>query len=123
MDVDRDKVAGWFSSDPIEMVDRHGGRWGTHEFRMGDVLIFGMFTMHGSLDNHSNQYRISCDTRYQRADEPIDERWIGEEKFRDGMFGLGAVLGHDIAVPSGEIFVVGGVGRRADQSLPANEAA
>lgn len=79
MDVDRDKVAGWFSSNPIETVDRHGGRWGTHEFRMGDVLIFGMFTMHASIDNHSNRFRLSCDTRYQRADAPIDERWIGED--------------------------------------------
>ena len=78
MDVDRDKVTGWFSNNPMETVDQHGGRWGTHEFRMGDVLIFGMFTMHGSIDNHSNRFRLSCDTRYQRADAPIDERWIGE---------------------------------------------
>lgn len=34
--------------------------------------------MHGSISNTSNRFRISCDTRYQRADEPIDERWIGE---------------------------------------------
>ena len=26
----------------------------------------------------SDRYRISCDTRYQRADEPVDERWVGE---------------------------------------------
>jgi hypothetical protein len=37
-----------------------------------------MFTMHGSLTNTSNRYRLSCDTRYQRADEPVDERWVGE---------------------------------------------
>lgn len=79
MDVDRDHVTGWFSSDPIEMVDTYGGQWQTTEFRAGDALIFGMFTMHGSLNNTSNRYRLSCDTRYQRADEPVDERWIGEE--------------------------------------------
>jgi hypothetical protein len=78
MDVDRDHVEGWFTNDPIEMVDRYGGRWATSEFRAGDALIFGMFTMHASLNNVSNRYRISCDTRYQRADEPVDERWIGE---------------------------------------------
>ncbi len=78
MDVDRDHVQGWFSSDPIEMVDKFGGQWQTAEFRMGDVLIFGMFTMHGSLTNASDRYRLTTDTRYQRADEPIDERWIGE---------------------------------------------
>jgi hypothetical protein len=78
MDVDRDHVTGAFSNDPIEMVDCYGGQWKTSEFKMGDVLIFGMFTMHGSLDNISNRFRLSTDTRYQRADEPIDERWIGE---------------------------------------------
>ena len=78
MDVDRDHVAGWFTSDPVEMVDRYGGQWQTTEFRAGDALIFGMFTMHGSLNNQTNRYRISADTRYQRADEPVDERWIGE---------------------------------------------
>jgi ectoine hydroxylase-related dioxygenase (phytanoyl-CoA dioxygenase family) len=78
MDVDRDHVTGWFSSDPAEMVDRYGGQWQTTEFRVGDALIFGMFTMHGSLNNTSDRYRISCDTRYQRANEPVDERWVGE---------------------------------------------
>lgn len=78
MDVDRDNVAGWFTNNPIEMVDRYGGQWQTTEFQMGDALIFGMYTMHISLTNTSNRYRISCDTRYQRADEPVDPRWIGE---------------------------------------------
>ncbi len=78
MDVDRDKVHGSFSNDPYEMVDKFGGQWQTTEFKMGDALIFGMFTMHGSLNNTSARYRISCDTRYQRADEPVDERWVGD---------------------------------------------
>ena len=78
MDVDRDHVTGWFSSDPYEMVDRFGGQWQTTEFKAGDALIFGMYTMHGSMNNTSRRFRISCDTRYQRADEPVDERWIGE---------------------------------------------
>ncbi len=78
MDVDRDKVQGAFSNDPFEMVDKFGGQWQTTEFKMGDALIFGMFTMHGSLNNASRRFRISCDTRYQRADEPVDERWVGE---------------------------------------------
>ncbi len=78
MDVDRDKVTGSFSDDPVELVERHGGQWQTAEFKRGDVLVFGMFTMHGSLINESDRFRISADTRYQRADEPVDERWIGE---------------------------------------------
>jgi len=78
MDVDRDHVTGAFSNDPIEMVDKFGGQWLTTEFKMGDAVIFGMFTMHASLTNTSSRYRLSCDTRYQRADEPVDERWVGE---------------------------------------------
>ena len=78
MDVDRDKVTGWFSNDPVELVDAYGGKWRSAEFEMGDALIFGMYTMHGSLNNTTGRFRISCDTRYQRADEPVDERWIGE---------------------------------------------
>ena len=79
MDVDRDHVTDSFSNDPIELADRYGGQWQTSSFEMGDVLIFGVFTMHGSLDNTSHRFRLSTDTRYQRADEPVDERWIGED--------------------------------------------
>jgi hypothetical protein len=78
MDVDRDHVTGSFSNDPQEMLEKYGGRWLTTEFEMGDTLIFGMYTMHGSLTNVTHNFRLSCDTRYQRADEPADERWMGE---------------------------------------------
>jgi ectoine hydroxylase-related dioxygenase (phytanoyl-CoA dioxygenase family) len=78
MDVDRDKVTGWFTNDPYEMIERFGGQWRTAEFQMGDVLVFGMYTMHASLTNVSNRFRLTADTRYQRADEPADERWVGE---------------------------------------------
>jgi hypothetical protein len=78
MDVDRDKVTGWFTNDPMEMIEKFGGQWQTAEFQQGDVLIFGMYTMHASVVNTSNRFRITTDTRYQRADEPVDERWIGE---------------------------------------------
>ncbi|MDA0838317.1 MAG: phytanoyl-CoA dioxygenase family protein [Planctomycetota bacterium] len=78
MDVDRDNFQGMFSTDPVEVVDRHGGQWKTTFYNAGDLLVFGMYTMHGSLTNLSNHFRLSSDTRYQLASEPIDERWIGE---------------------------------------------
>ncbi len=45
-----------------------------------------MHTMHCSLDNKSpdNRIRLSVDTRYQPADEPIDERWIGQNPIAHG---------------------------------------
>lgn len=79
MDVDRDHVQGWFTNDPIEVVENYGGQWLTGEFEPGDVLVFGMYLLHGSIANSSNQYRLSCDTRYQLASEPMDERWVGEK--------------------------------------------
>ncbi|SEM73861.1 phytanoyl-CoA dioxygenase family protein [Paenibacillus sp. OV219] len=77
MDVDRDRVDGWFADDPLELIEKFGGQWATAEFRAGDALIFGMYTMHGSLTNQTNRYRFSADTRYQLQSEPVDERWIG----------------------------------------------
>ena len=46
---------------------------------MGDLLTFGMKTVHASLDNAENSYRLSTDTRYQLATEPIDPRWVGPD--------------------------------------------
>jgi len=68
---------GVLTTNPVSFRQRYGGRWLTSRFRAGDVLIFGMFTIHASLDNHSRQFRISSDSRYQLSSEPIDERWIG----------------------------------------------
>lgn len=69
---------GTLSRNPPAVVNKFGGRWLTTEFRAGDLLTFGMFTVHASLDNQTpNRLRISSDSRYQRASEPIDERWIG----------------------------------------------
>lgn len=62
-----------------------GGRLLTaREFRMGDLLTFSVFTVHGSLDNGSNTIRMSFDSRYQLASEPMDERWTGENPMGHG---------------------------------------
>jgi hypothetical protein len=70
---------GWLSKNPVKLRENLGGRWLSAEYSAGDVLIFTMYTVHGSLDNHSNQIRLSSDSRYQLASEPIDERWMGED--------------------------------------------
>lgn len=77
-DVDRDLIEGIFSRDPAELVDRFGGRWATADFRAGDAVIQSIYMLHASLTNVSNRYRISCDNRYQRKGEPVDDRWGGE---------------------------------------------
>lgn len=71
---------GTLSKNPIALQESLGGRWLTaEEFRMGDAMIFNMTLVHGSLDNTTDRIRLSTDTRYQLASDPIDERWVGEK--------------------------------------------
>ncbi len=78
-DVDRDNTPGWLSSDPPSVTQEFGGRWSTASFATGDVITFGMNTMHASTTNITNELRLSCDVRYQPASDPTDERWMGPE--------------------------------------------
>lgn len=76
---------GWFGGHVNRLRQSLGfDRWVTQDYRMGDVVIFNCYIVHGSSDNTSNRVRLSTDTRYQRADEPIDERWIGEDPVGHG---------------------------------------
>ncbi len=65
------------TTDPNALQTMLSGRWLWNDYRAGDVLVFGLGTMHASLDNRSDRLRISTDTRYQCASEPIDARWVG----------------------------------------------
>lgn len=78
VDVDRDRIEGWFSKDPLEIVEKFGGQWKTARFRAGDILTFGMYTLHASTTNTTDRWRLSCDVRFQPASKPIDPRWVGE---------------------------------------------
>lgn len=75
LDVDRDYADGWFTREPMEIVTKFGGRWLTTDFEAGDIIFFGMHTMHASTTNLTHRYRLSCDVRFQPAREPMDERW------------------------------------------------
>jgi len=79
--------SGKYADDALALPGKLGGRWLTADYRAGDVLLFGMYTMHASTDNHSRAFRLSTDTRYQLASEPVDERWIGENPIAHGPAG------------------------------------
>jgi ectoine hydroxylase-related dioxygenase (phytanoyl-CoA dioxygenase family) len=83
---------GALSKNPVSLRCKYGGRWLSSEFEAGDVLIFGMFTIHASLDNRSPSIRLSSDSRYQLASEPVDERWVGSNP-----------IGHSTAAKKGQI--------------------
>ena len=69
------------SHDPVAFARERGCRLLTADFAPGDLLVFDMFTMHGSLDNHSpvSRVRLSCDVRYQLAADPLDPRYFGPD--------------------------------------------
>lgn len=69
---------GFLSKNPATLREKLGGRWLTApEWKAGDFITFGMTLVHGGLDNQTDRMRLSSDTRYQRASQPIDERWVG----------------------------------------------
>lgn len=72
---------GWLARNPVTLRENLGGRWLTTEYEMGDVLIFSIHFVHASLDNRTNRFRLSTDARFQRADQPIDDRFIGDGPF------------------------------------------
>jgi len=78
---------GVLNENPAALREQLGGRWLTTAFKAGDLLTFGMYTLHASLDNQSDRVRLSTDSRYQLASEAVDERWIGAEPIGHGPAG------------------------------------
>lgn len=66
-------------SDPVEFVRLRNSRFLTAEFEPGDLIVFTMTTLHGTLDNHSptGRTRLSCDVRWQPAADALDPRYAG----------------------------------------------
>eukprot|EP00041_Stephanoeca_diplocostata_P031363 m.975888 g.975888 ORF g.975888 m.975888 type:complete len:335 (-) comp23943_c0_seq7:3499-4503(-) len=81
MDAEREglKGTGWFTTDPQEILERFGGTWKTTDFRAGDALFFTMTTVHMSTKNISGLARVSCDTRWLKASETPDPRYVWEQ--------------------------------------------
>ena len=67
--------------DPAALARQRGSRLLTADFRAGDLILFSMTLLHGSLDNQSTtgQTRLSCDVRWQPATDPIDSRYTGSQ--------------------------------------------
>ena len=63
--------------DTVEFARERGSRLLTAAFEPGDLVVFTMTLMHGSLDNHSteNRVRLSCDVRWQPAADNLDPRY------------------------------------------------
>jgi len=93
-DVDRDPARpGHVADSAFAFLKERRARLLTADFRAGDLCLFGMFTLHGSVDNASpeGRVRLSVDTRWQVADHPMDERWSGPDPKGHGGKGYGAL--------------------------------
>jgi hypothetical protein len=76
---------GEITDDPHALAEAWETRWLSADYRMGDALIFTMRTVHAGTDNETDPLRLSTDSRYQRADQPIDPRWIGPDPIGHGL--------------------------------------
>ncbi|MBC8351127.1 MAG: phytanoyl-CoA dioxygenase family protein [Planctomycetes bacterium] len=65
--------------DTVRFVQNRSARLLTSCFGLGDLIVFDMVTLHGTLDNCSDigRVRLSCDVRWQPASDPIDPRYRG----------------------------------------------
>jgi len=65
--------------DTVQFVQNRSTRLLTSRFGPGDVIVFDMVTLHGTLDNCSDigRVRLSCDVRWQPASDPMDPRYRG----------------------------------------------
>jgi hypothetical protein len=80
VDVDRCDIKGAGpGGDPLLLASLDpAARWVTSDFKVGDLVLFGMHTLHGGIRNETDrQLRLSADLRFQPARERRDERWIG----------------------------------------------
>jgi ectoine hydroxylase-related dioxygenase (phytanoyl-CoA dioxygenase family) len=103
LDVDRDAMPGSFPEDAVAFAARRGCRLLTSDFAAGDVIVFDMFSLHGSLDNRKGggRVRLSCDVRWQPAADAEDDRWFGAPPAGHGGLGYGGLNG---ARPLGEAY-------------------
>lgn len=104
VDVDRDGLPGSFPDDAIAFAASRNTRLLTASFNIGDVIVFDMFTLHGSCDNRmgGGRVRLSCDVRWQRAGEAQDDRWFGSPPKGHGDLSYGGLNG---ARPLGQPYI------------------
>lgn len=95
VDVDRGGLPGSFPEDAVSFASSRDARLLTADFQAGDLVLFGMFTLHGSCDNRlgGGRVRLSCDVRWQPAADARDERWFGSPPGGHGGLSYGGLNG------------------------------
>ena len=64
-------------SGPSRLDADDVGRWGSTDYRAGDVLVMHGFTVHRALPNRTDRTRLSLDLRYRGVSQPLSvpEMW------------------------------------------------
>ena len=77
------------TGDVADFLRERNTRLLASEFRAGDLIVFSMTLLHGSLDNQSpiGRTRLSCDVRWQPTTDPVDPRYSGPDP--KGTTGIG----------------------------------
>ena len=60
-------MSGWLCMDPNDIYERLADdqvNWVSTDFRLGDVCILDLKVMHMTATNITNEWRLSCDTRW-----------------------------------------------------------
>ncbi|KAK9815266.1 hypothetical protein WJX72_000886 [[Myrmecia] bisecta] len=71
------RESGWLTDNGADVathVGRYGVTWATTNFQPGDVVVLRRDVLHMSATNKWADVRISCDTRWQPADDTRDSR-------------------------------------------------
>lgn len=69
--------SGWLAPDPGALELPEGCFWRSTNFEPGDVAVFAMDLLHTTVPNGTKSFRLSCDTRWQPADDPPGEVPVG----------------------------------------------
>ena len=95
-DIARDNTRkAAFPQTPLEFARQRNTRLLSTDFSAGDIVIFGMFLLHGALDNIApdRRMRLSCDVRYQLAESATDPRYFGPDPTGTTGTGYGELVG------------------------------
>jgi len=101
---DTDRKASW-SETPLEVARQLSCRVLTRHMGPGDLVVFGMNILHGSLDNvdPDQRIRLTCDVRYQPRSDTRDPRYFGPDPGGTTGHGYGELVG---AIPLDEAWHV-----------------
>ena len=80
-------AGGWLSRDLRALAQDADLRWLVADYAAGDMVVHSPYMVHASTMNTdaARRIRLSADIRYQRAADPIDQRWQNLWRPDDGL--------------------------------------